>query len=209
MIRLQTAVLLAFAAILTSETARASGHDWHEAPPPERHWSLTVTAGPASQKYIGAVMQDFNLQSTEYMVSVTLDRKLVRLWRDFYLSGEVQLGHYFNGHANTVFSLMLGFEATRLFGFERTSFAFHTGPSYALDPPYWSIGYKHRIYAASRRKFLNALDIVFASGLPFTEDWAKDWDWVAALYHRSGVFGVYSEGDDDGLTAGLGLRYHF
>lgn len=172
---------------------------------PLQYWSVSIYGATSSTKYFGAVLQDFNLQSREVLAGVALDRKLARLFRDFYLSGELQANQIVIGHPNTTFALMLGFEADKLFGFERTSFSFHAGPSYALDPPYTSIGYKHRIYPSWRKKFLNAIAIEFASGLPF----AENWDWTARLYHRSGVFGLYSEGDDDGLALGLGLRYHF
>ena len=144
------------------------------------------------------------MQSREMMLGVAVDRKLARLWRDFYLSGEIQVSQYFMGHANTIFSDMIGFEADNLFNYDRTSLSFYIGPSFALDPPYTTIGYKHRTFSSTRKKFLNAIAIEFASGLPFTQNW----DWTVRLFHRSGVFGLYSIGDDDGLTVGLGLKYH-
>lgn len=173
--------------------------------PDERSWAVTVYLGPAASKYVGAILQDFNMQSRELMVGVALDRNLLEIWTDFYIAGEVQISQYFMGHSNTVFSTMIGFQAEKLLGFERTSFAFYTGPSYALNPPYTVIGYKHRIYRPWRKKFLNAIAIEFASGLPFTENW----DWNLRAYHRSGVFGLYSDGNDDGLSLGLGVKYHF
>ncbi len=168
-------------------------------------WAVSVYVGPASPKYVGAILQDFNLQSKQYMVGVALDRRLFRLWTNFYVSSEIQATEYFNGHLNTTFAGMLGFQADNLLGYERTSFSFYIGPSYSLDPPYVTIGYKHREYPSTRKKFLNAIGIEFASGLPFT----KSWDWTMRIYHRSGVFGLYSEGCDDGMTIGLGLKYHF
>jgi hypothetical protein len=191
------------ALIATTVSARAVPADRYGAEP--QYWSVTVYAGPSCTKYFGAVLQDFNLQSREVILGVALDRKLARLFEDFYLSGEIQANQIVYGHPNTTFALMLGFEADNLLGFERTSFSFHLGPSYALDPPYTSVGYKHRTYPAWRKKFINAIAMEFASGLP----WSENWDWTARLYHRSGVFGLYSDGDDDGLAVGLGLKYHF
>jgi hypothetical protein len=195
---ISTAVI---AIVAATSGASASNRDPYAFKP----WAAAVYVGPASQKYVGAILQDFNLQSKEYMIGVALDRRLLRLWPDFYLSGEIQVTQYFNGHLNTTFAGMLGFEVKNLFGYERTSFSFYDGPSYALDPPYTSIGYKHREHPATRKKFLNAIAIEFASGLPFTQSW----DWTLRFYHRSGVFGLYSDGCDDGLTVGLGLKYHF
>jgi hypothetical protein len=196
----------AFALCLTYQQACADElpywmHDRRE----RQHWGIGLYVGSASSKYVGAILQDFNLQSHEYMIGLTLDRKLARLWGDVYLGGELQATQYFNGHANTTFAGMLGFEIDKLFGYPHTSFSFYDGPSYALDPPYVSIGYKHRTYRATRKKFLNAIAVEFASGLPY----AENWDWTVRFYHRSGVFGLYSIGCDDGLSVGLGLKYHF
>lgn len=168
-------------------------------------WSLSVYIGPNSQKYFGAVLQDFNLQSREVVAGMALDRKLAYFGYDIYAVGELQVSHTFTGHSNTVFSSGLGIECDKLFGFDRTSLTIVTGPSYALDPPYTSIGYKHRVYPSFRKKFLNAVGVEFASGLPF----AKNWDWTVRMDHRSGAFGLYSIGDDDGLSMALGLKYHF
>jgi hypothetical protein len=205
MIRLRIAMGLVAAVLIT--TAAGAAETPYSNPDYTRpqYWSVAIYVGPASPKYFGAILQDFNLQSHEYMVGVALDRKLVRLWREFYLSGEVQVTQYFNGHANNTFAAMLGFEIDNLFGYERTSFSFYDGPSYSLDPPFLTIGYKHRTYVSARKKFLNAIAIEFASGLPFT----RNWDWTARVYHRSGVFGLYSDGCDDGMTIGLGVKYHF
>ncbi|MDR3526948.1 MAG: hypothetical protein P4L57_06675 [Rhizomicrobium sp.] len=168
-------------------------------------WAVSLYVGPYSQKYFGAVLQDFNLQSRNVVVGVALDRKLIRLGYDIYVAGELQVTQTFAGHSDTTGAVELGLEFDKLFGYERTSFAVYTGPSYALNPDYYSVGYKHRTYASSRTKFLNAVSLEFASGLPFSQNW----DWTARLYHRSGVFGLYSIGDDDGLAVGLGLKYHF
>jgi hypothetical protein len=52
-------------------------------------WAVALYVGPASPKYIGAVLQDFNLQSKEYMVGLAIDRWLFRLWPNFYVSSEI------------------------------------------------------------------------------------------------------------------------
>jgi hypothetical protein len=44
-----------------------------------------------------------------------------------------------------------------------------------------------------------------AIGLPNT----RHWDAVFRMYHRSGLFGVYIDSDDDGFALGVGLRCHF
>jgi hypothetical protein len=171
-----------------------------------RSWSVSVWLGPNARKYAGAIVQDgFNLQSRGLIAGLTLDRKLARLFDDVYLGGEIQIDETSLDHADTVFAGTLGLQFENLLGYERTSFAMFTGPSYDLDPAYQVIGYKHRIGCAYRKKFLNLIAAEFASGLPFS----ANWDWTIRLYHRSGVFGLYSQGDDDGLAFGLGLKYHF
>jgi len=205
MIRIRSIVWLLAAAVIGLTAAQADD-DW-QYPYKKRvqAWAVSLYAGPSSTKYFGAVLQDFNLQSKEVLVGFALDRKIAYFGYDIYLAGEFQANYVFIGHHNTTFSTMLGFQAEKLLGYDRTSFSFYTGPSYALDPPYYSIGYKHRVYPAYRKKFINAIAIEFASGIPYTENW----DWTVRLYHRSGVFGLYSDGDDDGLAVGLGLRYRF
>lgn len=207
MFRLRSCLAVAVLIALTAPNAIADSSDsyWDDYSKKPQYWSVSLWTGPYAPKYFGAVLQDFNMQSHEMMAGVALDRKLARLWTDLYLSGEIHVSQTYLGHSDTTFAAMLGFEAENLFGYKRTSFSFYLGPSYGLNPGYYSIGYKHRVYPAWRKKFLNAVSFEFSSGLPFTDNW----DWVIRHYHRSGMFGVYSDGDDDGLSFGLGLRYHF
>jgi hypothetical protein len=171
-----------------------------------QYWSASVWIGPNARKFVGAIVQDgFNMQSRGLIAGLTLNRKLICLYEDIYVGGEIQINQTFVDHDDTIFSGTLGLQFENLFGFERTSFSVFTGPSYDLNPAYQVIVYDHRVSTTYRKKFLNLVSAEFASGLPF----AENWDWTFRLYHRSGVFGLYSEGDDDGLAVGLGLKYHF
>lgn len=208
MIRTRTIAVLVVATGLVTGVAGADERSyWDRYYEKPQYWAVSVWVGPNGRKYAGALVQDYlNLQSRGLVAGLTLDRKLVRLGRDIYLTGEIQVNQTFIDHGDTIFAGMLGIQFDKLFGYERTSFAFFTGPSYDLNPSYYVIGYKKRLYTGIlRKKFLNEISVEFASGLPFT----ANWDWTARLYHRSGVFGLYSEGDDDGLAVGLGLKYHF
>lgn len=195
----------ALAVSFAAGAAQADSRSWDYNAPRVQKWSVTLYAGPQSNKYFGAVMQDFNLQSRGVLIGLALDRKLINFGSDIYLAAELQGTHVVMDHPESTVAFMLGFEIDRLFGYERTSFAAFTGPSYSFDPPYRVIGYKHRTYPTNRTQFLNAVAFEFASGLPGTQNW----DWTFRFYHRSGVFGLYSEGDDDGLAFGLGLRRRF
>lgn len=169
-------------------------------------WSVSVWMGPNARKFVGAIVHDgFNTQSRGLIVGLALNRRLIRLYDDIYVGGEIQIDQTLVDHDDTIFAGMLGLQFENLFGYERTSFSVFTGPSYDLNPSYYVIGYNHQVYNTLRKKFLNAVSAEFASGLPFTENW----DWTMRLYHRSGVFGLYSYGDDDGLALGLGLKYRF
>ena len=206
MFRLRTVFAFGLLAALTATEAAADSSYWDTYYAKPKVWSVSVWTGPNARKWAGAIVQDyFNLQSRGMIAGVALDRKIGRLGRDIYLSGEIQINQTYIDHADTIFNVNLGLQFDNLFGYERTSFAVFTGPSYDLDPARWVITYDHREHRGLRKKFLNTVTAEFASGLPFTENW----DWTVRFYHRSGVFGLYSRGDDDGLSFGLGLKYHF
>lgn len=171
----------------------------------DRPWAVSLYYGPSSTKYFCAFLQDWNMHPTATMLGLTLDRRIADLGYDISLMAETQVTAYFFGHTNATFALGIGLQFDRLFGFERTSFAIYTGPSYATDPPYTSIGYKNRVWQSARDTFLNAVGVEFATAMPDTENW----DVTFRIYHRSGMFGVYSNSDDDGLMFGLGAKYHF
>lgn len=168
-------------------------------------WSSTLYYGPSTTKYFGAVLQKFNMHPTGTMIGLAVDRRLIDFGWDISLAGEAQLTQYFFGHPDTTAALGVGLQLNDIFGMKRTSFSGYIGPSYATDPPYTSIGYRGQIWPASRVKFLNFVGIEFAVGFPGT----RHWDGVFRIYHRSGLLGVYSESDDDGLAVGLGIRAHF
>lgn len=168
-------------------------------------WSGTLYFGPSSTKYFVAAALSLKLQPTGGMAGLAVDRKLLYLGSDISLAAEGQVTQYFFGHKNTTFALGLGLQFDKLFGFQHTSLSVYDGPSFATDPPYTSIGYKGRLWPAWRKKFLNYVSVELAVGLSSK----SKWDGVFRFYHRSGVFGIYSDGDDDGLMIGIGLRRRF
>lgn len=194
-------------ALCTSGIATAGHPYWEANDSKTRYWEVTVYVAPDGRKWASAITRDyFNLQSRDVLLAVALDRKLVRLFRDIYLMGEIQIGQTLPDHYGTMFSGMLGIKLDNLFGIRRLSLAAYTGPSYDLNPANYVIGYNHRVYKnVLRKKFLNAVAAEISGPLP----WGENWDWTGRLYHRSGVFGLYSHGDDDGLALGVGLKYHF
>lgn len=175
------------------------------AEPVAHRWSVTVYFGPSTTKYFGAVLQKLNFEPTGTMIGLAVDRPFLDLGWDVALSGEVQATQYFFGHPNTSFAAGLGFQANAPFGIGGTSFSVYDGPSYDLNPPLTSIGYSNHLWPAWRKKFLNYFGMEYAVDISSAPDWAG----VFRLYHRSGAFGLYSEGDDDGMAVGLGLRYTF
>ena len=168
-------------------------------------WSATLYVGPSSTKYLGAVVQSLHLQPSGAMIGLALDGRLFYLGQGISIAGEGQVTQYFWGHTDTSFALGAGFQANDIFNLKRTSFSFYTGPSYATDPPFTSIGYSHHIYPSLRKKFLNYIAIEVAVG-PSAD---SQWEGVFRIYHRSGAYGLYSIGDDDGLVLGWGIRRRF
>ncbi|MDE2493550.1 MAG: hypothetical protein KGL97_06560 [Alphaproteobacteria bacterium] len=194
--RVRSYLLLAACLFFASPAAaRAQGNPW----------TATLYYGPSTTKFFVAAVESLKLQPTGTMIGLAADRRLAYLGWDISLAGEGQITQYFFGHTDTTVALGLGFQADDLFGYKRTSLNIYDGPSYATDPPYTSIGYKGRIWPSQRKKWQNFIGVEFAVGIP----WDRHWDAVFRLYHRSGLFGVYNESDDDGLAFGAGMRCHF
>jgi hypothetical protein len=167
--------------------------------------SITLYAGPATTKYFGAVIQSFNYHPTSVMAGVAVDHRFLYLGWGTWLSGEAEGGQYWFGHRDTTYGVGLGLQINDPFGFKHASFSIYDGPSWDTDPPYISIGYNEKVHPSERRRFLNYVSIEEAIALSRS----GNWDGVIRLYHRSGMFGVYSIGDDEGMTLGLGVRYRF
>ena len=168
-------------------------------------WSATLYVGPSTTKYFGAVLQSFNLQPTGAMVGVAVDRRLLYLGQGISIAAEGQVTQYFFGHKDTTLAFGLGFQADDVFGLKRTTWSIYAGPSYATDPPYTSIGYRGIVYPASRVRFLNFVGIEWAVG--FSDE--SKWQGVFRIYHRSGLMGLYTDSDDDGMALGFGIRRRF
>lgn len=173
--------------------------------PREHAWSLSLYAGPATTKYFGAILQGFDFQPRSVMIGLAANRPFLDLGWGIALSGELQVTQYVFGHRNTSFAAGLGIRANEPFGLAGTSLSIHDGPSYALNPPHTSIGYGNTLQPSWRKKFLNYVSIEFAVSL----SQARDWDGVFRVYHRSGAFGLFSRGNDDGAAIGFGVRHNF
>jgi len=173
--------------------------------PPPLTWSTTFYVGPSTTKFFVAALQKLNFEPTGVMAGFAIDRPFLNLGWDVALSGEGQVTEYLFGHRDTTFAIGLGAEANDPFGLRGTELSFYTGPSYALDPPYTSIGYSNHLWPAWRKKFLNYVSLEYAVALTPSANWAA----AFRLYHRSGAFGLYTESDDDGLSIGIGIRHVF
>ena len=170
---------------------------------PSHVWSAALYVGPSTTKYFGAAVQSLNFEPTGVMIGLAFDRPFLDLGWGGALGAEGQETHYTFGHTNTSFALGFGFVANAPFGIQHSSISVFDGPSYALDPPYTSIGYNNQLWPSFRKKLLNYIGLEYAVRL----DSNANWDGVFRLYHRSGDWGYYSNGDDDGLALGLGLKY--
>jgi len=172
----------------------------------EDPWSASLYAGPATTKYVGAIVQSgFNFHPTAAAMGLDLDRRLFYLGDDLWIGWDAQGVQYLFGHRDTAYGTGLGFLVNDPFGWNNTKFSIYDGPSWDTDPPFISIGYKEKVHPASRGRFLNYVSVDFAVQLPHTEKW----DGVFQLYHRSGMWGVYSVEDDESTVVGFGLRYRF
>jgi hypothetical protein len=168
-------------------------------------WSVTLYYGPSTTKFVGATLRSMEPQWSNAMAGLAIDRKLAYLGYDISLAAEAQVTQYMFENTDTTFALGLGFQAENVFGCKRLTFSGYFGPSYGLNPARSSIGYNGTPFPSTRKKFLNYVGAEIAYGIP----WDRHWDAVFRFYHRSGVFGLYSDGDDDGLSIGVGLRANF
>lgn len=175
------------------------------ADPLNKPWSATVYFGPSTTKYFGAILSSGNFEPTGGMLGLALDGRLLNLGQGISVGGEAQITEYFLGHRNTSFAFGLGFQLNEPFGLGRTRVSVYDGPSYALDPPDSAIAYHGEVYRPTRKKFLNYISLEIAVGLSRRSNWAA----VIRAYHRSGAWGLYSTGDDDGMAVGVGLKYLF
>ena len=169
-------------------------------------WSVTLYAGPATNKYAGAIIQSgLNYHPTAAAIGLDIDRRLIYLGGDLWIGWDAQGAQYLFGHEDLAYGTGLGFLVNDPFGWRNTKFSIYDGPSWDTDPPYIEIGYKEKVYPAARQRFLNYVSIDFAAQLPH----AEKWDGVFQIYHRSGMFGVYSIGDDENTIVGFGIRRRF
>ncbi len=193
---------IAYAGLLTAlgtQNAKADGGIW----------SATLYAGPGtdhnSTQLIGEpiILYGHNYGSgftvDNVMLGLAVDRRLVSLGWGFSLATEGQLTAYAFGHPYGTGALGLGFQFN---GFPwnaelPTTISGYTGPSYAVNPP--------RAPLFKGKALLNYVGIELAIAIPDTHGW----DVVGRVYHRSGVWGVYSLADDEGTMIGIGVRKRF
>lgn len=192
---------LFLAAFFFSFAAHAGDTSFAERDP----WSVTVYAGPSTDKYFGAVFTSGNMHPTSVLFGATINRRLLYLGHDIWLGSEAQIAQYWFGHHDTEFGAGPGLLINEPFGIPRTALSFYDGPSWDTDPADKAVGYGNKVFNAQRQQFLNYIDIEYAVALSPT----GKWDGVFRFFHRSGMFGVYSVGDDAGLAFGLGVRYRF
>lgn len=141
------------------------------------------------------------------MIGVAPDMRLATLGWGFTLEGEGQLTQYVLGHDYESIALGIGLRFHKFPWRERrrTSFAFYTGPSYATNPPAKGIGFGGERVSFERKRFLNYAGFEFAMAVSRT----SPWDICFRGYHRSGAWGLYSHGADEGTTIGVGIRRRF
>jgi len=174
-------------------------------------WSVTLYGGPVTYTIFTQTL-DGKARFNSGMVAVALDRRLAYLGWGWNLVGEAQYHQFFardsrdflEGSGNySAVSLGLGVEYHR-FPWERrlpTSLSVFLGPTYAFNPP---LAYPRAAWG-SRKSLENYLGIEIAVTIPEQ----RNLDAVFRLYHRSGVWGLYTNDVQEASVLGLGLRYRF
>ena len=168
-------------------------------------WTIRIYTGPYSTKYLGAIVQSFNMHPTAEFVGVGLDRHLIYLGWGTWIIADGEAGQTWFGHHDSTYGVGLGLQINGPFGFRHSAISVYDGPSWDTDPPHLIIGYDEKVYGGQNHRFLNYM--VIEDAIALSRD--GKWDGLIRLFHRSGMFGLYSIGDDAGTTIGLGLRYRF
>jgi hypothetical protein len=169
-------------------------------------WSASVFIGPTTTKFFSQIFLDGDYAASGAAFGINADRRLAYLGWGFTLVAEGLVTQGIAGRADTTASLGLGLEFTGFPWQARwpTSFSFFTGPSYSFDPPSLG-GPEGNEQFFQRRHLLNYVGIEFAAALSR----AGKWDGIFRIFHRSGVFGLYSKDADEGTMMGLGIRHRF
>lgn len=171
-------------------------------------WSATLYGGPSSDKFITKFYRDGNLEPDGGMVALAVDRRLATLGWGLTFEGEGQVVQSTaHGQGDTVFALGIGFRFHDFPWSDRlpTSLAVYSGPSYATSPPASGIGNEDQPIAFRRVRYLNYVSVEFAMAIPGTDNF----DGVFRMFHRSGMYGLYSSAPDTSTAFGLGLRTRF
>lgn len=189
-----------FFACLAPAAAHAQG-DYGNSDP----WSVSAFVGPFTTKYAGAVVQSFNMHPTATLAGVAVDRHLLYLGWGTWIAADGEATQTWFGHHDASYAVGLGVQVNGPLGFRHSTFSVYDGPSWDTDPPHLAIGYNEKVFGESRQLMLNYVAVEEAIAL--SPD--GKWDGIFRVYHRSGMFGVYSIGNDAGLTLALGIRYRF
>lgn len=177
---------IVLATCLTASGARAGSR-----------WSATLYAGVGTDRNITDILDSgFSVQNT--MVGFSLDRRLFNLGGGVAVGAEGQLTQYTLGHNYETASLGIGLEFSRFPWRRRTTLSIYSGPSYAINPVTRAKHFKGKA-------LLNYLGMELAVGLSRN----SKWDGVVRVYHRSGMWGIYSLDYDESTVLGIGIRRRF
>lgn len=200
---LTAAVFFIAISATATATARAAASEAAEPFIPDRSpWSITIYGGPWTQRVVSEIIGRGRFDVSGGMIGAAADARAFELGWGFSVGFDGQVTQTVTGHSYETFALGIGLVFDGFPWRQRlpTTLSIYTGPSYSLNPP---IEY----YDPSRPQhpWLNYVAIELAVALPNT----TNWDAVIRIFHRSGVFGVYSINADEGSTVGAGLRYRW
>jgi hypothetical protein len=174
-------------------------------------WSVTLYGGPVTYTIFTESL-DGNARFNSGMIGIAVDRRLAYLGWGWNLVGEAQFQQFaswtqkdfIEGSGNySAISLGIGVEYHH-FPWDKTvptAVSVFLGPSYSFNPP---LSYQRK-YWGSRKALLNYLSIEFAFAIPPR----RDLDAVFRIYHRSGVWGIFTNDAQEASVLGVGLRYRF
>ena len=168
-------------------------------------WSASIYVGPWTTKYIGAIVQSFNDHPTAAMAAASLNRRILDLGWGVWVSSDSYVSQTWFGHHDTSYGVGLGLRIDGPLGFRHSTFSVYDGPSWDTSPPHLVLGYHNKVHHGQGHRFLNYLGVEEAVALSRE----GKWDVIFRILHRSGMFGVYSMGDDESTLLGVGLRYRF
>lgn len=165
-------------------------------------WALTIYSARIS----GDSLKDTFVMSSSYdhsyLLALALSKRVASSWKRIEWEYEGQIVKHYGDQRHMEFNCLIAarYPVFLWRNYIGTSFAIGEGVSYATETPE-----VEAVHYDETSKLLNYLLFELAFSLPKV----PEWNLVARIHHRSGVFGLFNGVHGASNAVGFGLRYRF